>query len=89
MLAFLDPKVIVQPSVWWIAGGIITGSGIVVGVVAKIVTRNFITWKEGKKEFRSKEVCDVTVGNMEEKIDNLHDDVKDIGKDIKEILRGK
>ncbi len=84
MFGFINPKIVIQPNVWLIVGGIVTGTGVVLGVVVNIVTRNFITWKEGKKEFASKEISEKENKNLSGKVDLLD---TNINRRLDDIIR--
>lgn len=72
MLALFNPKIIVQPGVWWIAGGLITAGGITIGVVAKIITKNFITWKNAREEFQTVLMSNEKDKALGKRIDDLN-----------------
>ena len=93
MFGFINPKIVVQPSVWWIIGGIITGSGITIGVVLKVITMGFISRKDAIDTFQDKEMCDEKSGNLEDKSKELKDYMcgrfDTIETDIKTLLTKK
>ena len=75
MLSFLNPKIVIQPSVWWIIGIVITGSGVVFGGIVKIVIRNFTTWKAIRKEFQTIKASDDKDEAQNKRIDDLRNDM--------------
>jgi hypothetical protein len=91
MFALFDPKITVQPTVFWWVGGVVAAIGVTIGTVTKVMTRGYITKKDAFKKFRTSEMCDERSGHLEGKLDDLKGyvcgrfDVLD--RDIKEILK--
>lgn len=86
ILAFLDPKVVLKPSILWIVG---SGILVVIGTVTKIMTRNHIHRKEAYKDFQTAKFCNERAGNIEEKLDNLKEHITERFDDLKDLINRK
>ncbi len=93
MLGFLNPKIVITPSFWMVVGIVVTSSGVVGGIILKVITMGFISREKAFKEFQSKEMCKEKSGNLEKQLKGLKDymcgrfDTIDI--DIKSLLSKK